>query len=157
LLAMYGPEADDTRAKVRDAVGDAIHDLWPEDARDAPQLAPNERVGNTIYLAIQRLSPRDDVQRGLKIQAVALAMELGELRPLFVAQSIPSLSMPMLITVDCWLVIIFVGFSLVAPRNATTAMALLAAAVSVVGALFLVLELDTPLSGFIRISSTPLI
>jgi hypothetical protein len=75
---------------------------------------------------------------------------------LLVAQSKPSVSMPMLVTVSCWLVVIFAGFSLVAPRNATTTVALIAAVLSVVGAVFLVLELETPLSGIIRISSAPL-
>jgi hypothetical protein len=155
VLTMYGPDATDARGKLRAALGEAIAGMWPEEGVPV-RLEPDERAGNAIYVAIHRLTPHDDVQRDLKAQATTLANDLGELRTLLLAQSIPSLSMPMLITVDCWLVVIFASFSLVAPRNATTTVALIVAVLSVVGAVFLVLELDTPLSGIIRISSAPM-
>ena len=56
-----------------------------------------------------------------------------------------------------WLVLIFFGFSLVAPANATTTLALVASAFSVACAVFLILELDHPLGGLIRIPSEPMI
>jgi hypothetical protein len=155
VLTMYGPDATEARGKLRAALGEAIVGMWPEEGVPV-RLEPDERAGNAIYVAIHRLTPHDDVQRDLKAQATTLANDLGELRTLLLAQSIPSVSMPMLITVDCWLVVIFASFSLVAPRNATTTVALIVAVLSVVGAVFLVLELDTPLSGIIRISSAPM-
>jgi hypothetical protein len=154
-LTMYGPDATEARGKLRAALGDAIAGLWPEEGVGV-RLAPDERAGNAVYFAIHRLTPRDDVQRDLKAEATTLATQLGELRTLLLAQSKPSVSMPMLVAVDCWLVVIFASFSLVAPRNATTTTALIVAVLSVVGAVFLVLELDTPLSGIIRISSAPM-
>lgn len=155
VLTMYGPDATETRGKLRAALGEAIAGMWPEEGVPV-RLEPDERTGNAIYVAIHKLTPHDDVQRDLKAQATTLATDLGELRTLLLAQSMPSVSMPMLVTVDLWLVVIFASFSLVAPRNATTAVALVVAALSVVGAVFLVLELDTPLSGMIRISSAPM-
>src|SRR5204862_3528274 len=89
--------------------------------------------------------------------AANLMAELGQLRSLMQAQAIPSISMPLLIAVACWLVIIFFGFSLVAPPNATTTFALVASAFSVACAVFLMLELDHPLSGLIRIPGEPMI
>ncbi len=155
ILTMYGPEAAETRGKIRAGVGEAIAAMWPDEGVPV-RLAPDERTGNAIYIAIHNLAPHDDVQRDLKAHAETLATDLGELRTLLLAQSMPSLSMPMLVTVDLWLIVIFTSFSLVAPRNATTTGALIVAALSVVGAMFLVLELDTPLSGMIRISSAPM-
>jgi hypothetical protein len=152
-LTMYGPDATEARGKLRVAVREAIAGLWPEEG--AVRLAPDERADDAVYVAIHGLTPRDDVQRDLKAEAKTLATQLRELRMLLVAQSKPSVSTPMLVTVTCWLVMILAGFSLVAPRNATTTIALLAAVLSVVGAVFLVLELETPLSGIIRISSAP--
>ena len=52
--------------------------------------------------------------------------------------------------------VIFFGFSVVAPPNSTTTLAFVASAFSVVGALFLILELDHPLSGLIRVPSAPM-
>jgi hypothetical protein len=63
----------------------------------------------------------------------------------------------MLIIVALWLVVIFVGFSVIAPRNATAIMALMLSALAVSGAIFLILELDEPFGGFIGISSEPML
>ena len=74
---------------------------------------------------------QDDTQRSLKAQATAVAVDLGQVRSLLQAQSIPSISQPVLTVVICWLVVLFATFSLMAPPNATAATALIASAVSV--------------------------
>jgi hypothetical protein len=51
---------------------------------------------------------------------------------------------------------IFIGFSALAPRNATAILALMASAVAVSGAILLILELNQPFDGLIRISSQPM-
>ena len=104
-----------------------------------------------------RLSPNDDAQRALKAQAATVMVDLAELRSLLQAQALPSISRQLLIGLVSWLVVIFFGFGLIAPPNATTTLAFVAAAFSVAGAVFLILELDHPLSGLIRIPSEPMI
>ena len=157
VLGLYGPEATDARREFRGAVADAARHIWPTERTRRSRLAPNEQVGDVFYVAIHRLSPKDDTQRALKAQAVALMAELGQLRLLLVAQSIPSISIPMLIILVSWLVVIFLGFSAVAPPNATTTLALIASAFSVACAIFLILELDQPFDGLIRITNAPML
>jgi hypothetical protein len=65
--------------------------------------------------------------------------------------------MPMLIILVSWLVVIFLGFSVLAPPNATVIFALMISALAVAGAIFLILELDQPFGGLIRISSEPML
>jgi hypothetical protein len=120
-------------------------------------LAPNTQAGNAIYLSIQLLTPQDEVQRSLKAQATTLALDLGELRTLLVAESISSISKPLLIVVGCWLVLIFLSFAVIAPRNATATTALMISALSAAAAIFLVLELDRPFTGVLRISNEPML
>lgn len=156
VLALYGPEAADARAEFRKVFTDAIRRIWPAEGSGPAQLAPNERMGDAFYLAVQGLSPHNDTQRGLKAQAATLMVELGELRSLLQAQSIPSISKPLLIALACWLVVIFFGFSVIAPPNATTTLALVASGFSVACAIFLILELDHPFVGPIRIPSEPM-
>ena len=55
-----------------------------------------------------------------------------------------------------WLAIIFASFGLFAPRNTSVTAALFVAALSVAGSIYLVLEMDQPYSGLIKLSSTPL-
>jgi hypothetical protein len=157
VLVLYGPETAEARDELRAVVADAVQRMWPSERRQSAQLLPNEQLGDAFYVAIHRLSPRDDTQRALKTEAVTVMVDLGQLRLLLVAQSIPSISKPMLIILVSWLVVIFFGFSVVAPPNATTTLALVAAAFSVACAVFLILELDHPFGGVVRIPSEPMI
>jgi Protein of unknown function (DUF4239) len=157
VLALYGPEAAAVRTELRAAVANAVQRIWPTDRNRPGQLEPNEEAGDTVYVAIQGLSPHDDTQRALKAQIANLMVDLGQLRALLIAQSIPSISKPMLIILVSWLVVIFFGFSLIAPPNATTTLALVASAFSVAGAIFLILELDQPFGGLIHIPSEAMI
>jgi len=157
VLTAYGPEAAEAHAQFRNAVAEAARSMWPDEAGAQAQLLPNAQAGDVVYAAIQALSPRDDAQRGLKAQAAALAVDLGQLRMLLLAQMAPSIPKPLLIAVASWLVIIFLGFSLLAPPNATSTLALASAAVSVAVAVFLIMELDRPWGGMIQISGAPMI
>ena len=83
------------------------------------------------------------------------AVELGEMRWLLYEQSGRSISTTLLVVLVCWLAILFISFGLFAPANGTAIAALLVSALSASGALFLILELDQPFHGIIRISSEP--
>jgi hypothetical protein len=131
--------------------------MWPEEARRPAQLAGNAQAGNVLYGVLQALSPHDDAQRKLKEQAISVGIDIGQLRLLLVAQSVPSISKPMLMILVLWLAIIFLGFSTLTPPNVTAMLALTVSAVAVSGAIFLILELDQPFGGVIRISSEPML
>jgi hypothetical protein len=55
-----------------------------------------------------------------------------------------------------WLTTIFFSFGLLAPPNATVMAALFICALSVAGAIFLIVELNRPFEGLLRIPSEPL-
>jgi len=157
VLATYGPEAAEARSRFHDAVNEAVQRMWPGEAHVPGHLAPNSQAGNVVYGAVQDLSPHDDTQRKLKEEATTLATDLGQLRSLLVAQAVPSISTPMLIILVSWLIVIFIGFSVLAPPNPTVIFALMVSALAVSGAIFLILELDQPFDGLIRISSQPML
>ena len=157
VLGAYGPEAAGAHAQVRDTVEGGIQQMWPGQLRRPANVAPDTQAGNAVYGAIQRLSPQNDTQAALKSQAAALAIDTAQVRSLLAAQSVPSISTPMLIILVCWLAIIFLGFSVLAPPNATAILALMVSALAVSGAIFLILELDQPFGGVIHISSQPML
>jgi hypothetical protein len=156
LLTAYGPEGAEARTLFRNAVADSIHSMWPDEAGTLVQIAPNPEEGARLYAAILDLSPRDDLQRNLKIQITTLAMDLAQLRMLLQALMSPSIPELLLIIVICWLLVIFASLSLLTPPNFTTTLSLIAAAVSVTSAVFLIMELDQPMGGIIRVSGEPL-
>lgn len=157
LLAEYGPEAAEVRSRLRVMNERAVRRIWPEGKDSRSDLAPERNAGNEVFSAVLRLSPQNDAQRSLKDQAVASLAELAQARELLLFQSIPSVSTLLLIVVVTWLVLIFVSFSLIAPDNATAALSLVVSALSVSGAIFLLLELDQPFGGLMEISPEPLL
>ena len=157
VLDAYGPDASDVRALLRNTVEEAIQQMWPGQLRRPTDRNPDVQAGNRAYFALQQLSPQNDMQTLLKSQATTLAGEVAQTRSLLAAQSAPSVSEAMLIILVSWLVVIFVGFSVLAPPNATTVFALMISALAVSGAIFLILELDQPFGGLIGISSEPML
>jgi hypothetical protein len=156
VLTLYGPEAAGARAEFHAVVADGVRRMWPDGQGSPVDVRPAATGADELYFAIQHLAPGDDTQRSLKAEAVTLAIDLAQLRGMLAAQSVPSISTPLLIAVVGWIGILFLSFSIFAPPNATTGLALIAAALSVVVAVFLILELDQPLSGMIRISGEPM-
>jgi len=82
-------------------------------------------------------------------------MELGRKRSLLLEENGGSIPMPFLVVLVFWLTLIFASFGLFAPPNSTVIGVLFACALSVAGAIFLILELDRPFQGLMQISSAP--
>jgi hypothetical protein len=157
MLANYGPETAETRELLRGSVGSAINRMWPDkESSQAARLDPSVSSGEAFFNSIQNLSPQNDVQRSLKSQIGQVASDVGQMRWLLFEQTESSISLPMLIVLISWLAIIFMSVGLFAPPNATVIVALMLAAFSVAGAIFLILELDMPFEGVIQISPAPM-
>ncbi len=154
-LALYGPETKETRALLRGAVVRILDQTWSKDgASSSPMAAPSG--GEILYEKIQGLSPKNDTQRSIQGQALSIVVDIGKTRWLMYAQQATSVSMPLLVVLVLWLTVIFISFGLFAPFNATVVSSLLVSALSVSGAILLILEMYTPYDGLIQISSAPL-
>ena len=156
LLAEYGPETKEARALLRNAVVQFVDQIWSKGGARASGLQPPLASAETVYAKIQGLSPKDDAQRSLQSQALSITMDLRKTRWLMYEQETRSVSLPLLIILVLWLTVIFISFGLFAPFNATVVSSLFASALSVSGAIFLILEMYRPYSGLIQISSAPL-
>jgi hypothetical protein len=156
-LARYGPETKPTRELIRSAVAFRLQTTWGTgggfgSGLPVSQATPAvEEVENQIL----RLSPQTEAQRWFKSEALKLAEEVvkARWRVLGTGSTVP---FPFLVVVISWLTVTFASFGLYAPRNATVVSVLCIAAASVAAAVFLILELDGPFEGVIKISSGPL-
>jgi hypothetical protein len=155
VLAHYGPEAREARDLLRSSVVHALDLVSAKDVDDHSQLGSSAN-GEVLYDKIQGLSPKDDAQRSIQAQAVSITIGLLQTRWLIAEQRGSSVSLPLLVVLIFWLTIIFIGFGLFAPRNATVVVSLLVSALSVSAAILLILEMYTPYEGLIQISSAPL-
>jgi hypothetical protein len=157
VLSLYGSESAAARRELHETVENAIARVWPQRARASTDLTPDFRSGDAIYREIQSLAPSDATESELKAKAADLTLALVEGRALLVSRGLVGVSVPLLVIVVAWLVLILFGFSLLAPRNAIATMALIVAAAAVSGAILLMLEFYEPFDGLIRISSDPMV
>lgn len=157
VLLNYGPETQPARELLRQAVEGTISRIWAEAAIGSVPADPGATWSETLPKAIQKLVPLEDAQRAFKAQAAAVANDLGQMRWLLYEQTGSSISLPLLFVVVAWLAIIFASIGLFAPSNPTAVGALMLAALSISGAIFLILELDQPFGGLIQISSQPML
>jgi Protein of unknown function (DUF4239) len=156
VLAHYGPETKAARDLLRRYVVRLHDQMWPGSISRSAELEPASALGERFYDEVQELSPQNEVQRSLQAQAQKMTIELGQTRWLLFEQGGSSIPMPFLVLLVFWVTIIFLGFGLFAPPNTTVVATLLLCALSVSGAIFLVLELDRPFAGLIVISDAPL-
>ena len=157
-LARYGPETKPTRDLIRRAVAYRLETIWSNERPADSGLdtggatPPVEEVENQILA----LSPQNDTQRWLKAEALKLSEEIVKTRWRVLGAGGGSVPLTFLVVVIFWLTVTFASFGLYAPRNLTVIAVLFVAAVSVAAAVFLILELDGPFDGLIRVSSGPL-
>jgi len=158
VLAHYGPETQDARALVRKAVEKALHATWPEDGAEPPRLdAPGTiPVIEVVQDEIRALVPRTDAQRWLQSRALQVSGDVAQMRWLVFGSTGSSIPGPFLVALVFWVAAIFGSFGLFAPRNATVVGVLLVCALSVAMSLVLILEMDQPLAGWLKVSSGPL-
>lgn len=159
-MARYGPQTMEARNSLRSAVINSVERTWPEvrNAMAVKRVGQSESGPEDLGEKIWQLSPQNDDQRRLKSQALQLKDEIGEKRWLLAQQvGQRSFPMPLLVLLISWLAIIFSSFGLLTTRNTTVIAVLFICALAASSALFLILELDQPLGGVIKISSAPLL
>lgn len=156
ILARYGPETKEARDMLRRSVVRIVDLTWPENSSRPPELNPTAAGAEGLYERIQELSPQNEVQRSLQAHALRMSLDLAQVRWLLHSRRGSAVALPFLVVLVFWLTIIFVGFGLLAPSNPTTVGALFVSALSVSSAIFLILALDRPFEGLLRISSAPL-
>lgn len=158
VLAKYGPETQNTRSLLKALYGSSIDILSSGKTAQVAKLGSAEgtlRV-EAFEQEIEELSPRTDAQRQLQASAVAIADQVLSARRLTLLQSVGALPMPLLVTLVVWLSIIFGAFGLFGSFNWTVFAALCLGALSTSGAIFLILEMNTPLDGLITVSVAPM-
>jgi hypothetical protein len=156
LLAQYGPEARPIRQQMRSVIGPFADRLWREKQVSSATPFEVNASAEQLYLAIQALSPQNDLQRSLQARAAQISNELAQIRLLLFAESDNVVPAPFITILVLWLIIIFASFSLFSALNVTVFTCLSLFALSASCAIFLILELSQPFSGLMMISSAPL-
>ena len=155
MLADYGPATKGIREQLRHILTDRINAVWPEEKTGA-SLDVGAAPGESIVRSILELTPQTEAQQWYKSEALALCGEILKARWVVFGGTESTVPSTFLIVIICWLTVLFGSFGLFAPRNATAAGALLICSLSVAASIFLILEMNTPFSGVMKVSSAPL-
>jgi hypothetical protein len=155
LLARYGPETKPTRDLLKQAVAYRLQTTWPEDGTTGAGFVaeqsgiPVEQIENQIL----QLSPATDTQRWFKAEALKLTVDVMKTRWRVLESQGGSVPFAFLVVVIFWLTVTFTSFGLYAQQNASVTAVLFVSALSVAAAVFLILELDGPFTGVIKVPS----
>ncbi len=157
-LEAYGPDARELRILVHHIVVQTFQQRWPDDDFGPKELARDTDREPLIDLGrrILGLRPTDTEQKWFQSQALQLTQRLLAVRQLLSsAGSGRPLPRPILVVVMLCSAAIFASFSLFVHPNPTVVVALGVSALAVAGAVFLIVELNTPFGGLLQISSGP--
>jgi type VI protein secretion system component VasK len=160
LLSDYGPEAKDARTALRGTLERTINQFWPNDGSEGAMIEVPESKSETLYYQILSLKPDNDARRAMRDEALSLTYDLAQARDSIVmgqARSIPKAFLIVLGIILFWFVAIFFSFGLYAPTNATVLSTLVISALAVTLALFIIMELNRPFDGLLRMPSEPLV
>jgi len=157
ILRDVGDETLPARRALRDYTNQLLHDVWPGTSA-SPYLIENKTAlefMERLRAEIHALKPTNPDQRSLVDEARAKSTSLLRERWLLIEQSGPSVRATVIGILVCWIVVIFASYGMNAPRNRTVYAAFLISSLAMGSAFFLILELDRPFEGLLRISSRP--
>jgi hypothetical protein len=158
-LRDYGDAAAVPRRLLREYTVQALRDVWPKPG-EGPVVVENEAAGLTlehVRETIRALTPVDAGQRWLADQALQISASLLRQRWQLIEQNGPSVQPVVIIILVSWIALIFASFGLNAPRNGTVVVAFLVCSLAIGGSIFLILEMDNPLTGMLKIPSGPMV
>ena len=156
LLGQYGPDAHNLRVVLRGAIGPLVDRIWNErdNGKSAPFVATAE--AQAFVNKVQDLDPNNEAKRTLQAKVLSAVADLAQSRLSLFAQAHDSIPMPFVAILIFWLTVIFASFGLFVRVGPIVIITFLVGALSVSGAIFLILEMDQPFAGVLQISSEPL-
>lgn len=155
----YGPDACPARGLLRDYAAAVIGETWGKGAGVAPSQPG--RDSEEILLALDGMvrhwTPANDDQRMIRASAIERLQTLVASRWTVNEEAVTNIPMVFVVVLVVWLTLIFVSFGLFAQPNLVTIGALVLCALSIAGALFIIIEMSGPFDGLVRVSPKPLV
>ncbi len=158
VLSNYGSETQELRGQIQAAVEDMVAAAWHDSQDGDSRLKALETSTSSENLLnrIRELKPSNAAQSAFQAQALQIGNDLQQSRWLMIEENQVGLPTALLVVLLCWLTILFTTYGLLTPANLTVVVVLLVCALSMSGAIYLVVEMNQPFDGVIKASSAPL-
>lgn len=154
VMAHYGPETTEIRGSLRRLIEARLSEA---SGNAGSERALDDGVNvEAVQDALRSMSPQTDAQRWLQSRALQISGQIAEARWLRTETEAGGFPGYFLAILVFWLALLFASFGLLAPGNATVVGTLFVCALSVTAALVLIIDMDHPHLGLIRVSDTPL-
>ncbi len=157
-LGRYGPEAKPARQKLHDLLDGFVTSI--SSRGDVPPdraiSARTSSQASMMFDAIRDLSPKTEPERIIQNECLKSCTELGKTRWALIQGADNPIPTPFLVVLMFWLTALFLGFGLIAAPNGTVLATLFVCSVSVAAVLFIILDLNQPFDGLIRVSMDPI-
>jgi hypothetical protein len=170
-LRELGHPTDEARRLLRVYTAAAIASTWPREpapsgdypkdigTQDNSQKLENVRLGDMLTdvgRQLRQLRTDDSLQQRALEDALTQYRRVVDARWKLIEEAHSSISQPFFKTLTFWLGVIFLSFGLIAPRNALALVTISLGAVSIASAIYVIVDLDTPFTGPIVITSQPM-
>jgi len=167
-LREYGPEADAPRRVLRAYTAAAIASTWAQEPpppgdyyeKTLPSYGTDNLDSRVLGAMLERaqrytraLQPPDQLHQKLAEEALGRFDRLIQQRWKIVEEARGSAASPFDRILVFWLLVIFLCFGLIAPRNALALVTIMLGALSIASTVLVILDLDTPFTGAILVPS----
>lgn len=156
LLEQYGLETQPIRVGLRNALPVMIDRIKTEHSRGSAAPFETTSEAHRLITRIGELTPHNETQRSMRTHIVEAGTALAHSRLALFIQSHESIPAPFLVVLVFWLTVIFASFGLFVRPLPVVIVTFFVGALSVSGALLLILEMDQPFAGIFQISTEPL-
>lgn len=152
-LQHYGPEAGAARKALLAYTEHALEETWPGSANVPMRVSStaSEKMLEAVGHEIRILAPANPEQTDLRAEALDRFRSLTALRWTIIAESVTQVPAVFVLVLIVWLTLIFVSFGLFSPVNIVALTAFPLCALSLAGAIFLILEMSSPFDGVIMV------
>ena len=163
-LRDLGPVADAARADVRSYTAGVIATTWPDEPPPKGASYPHLRAGvgaspvlgnimRNVRLDLARISPSDPAEAEIKEDCRQDYRDFQSTRYAVIEDVQSGLSVPFYRMLVLWLMILFAGFGLIAPRHTFAMVTIALLAFSLSTAIFVISDLSSPYGGVFAVSS----
>jgi hypothetical protein len=149
-MRALGPQAGEARQHLIEYVQASLHEnsILEEDPDAEASL-------DAVGASLRGMQLSGDQQVSLWNDARLLYRQVVQQRWIVVDQSGGTIPRPMIAMLIIWLIVIFASFGYQAPRNRVVTSTFIVAALLVSAALYLILDMDAPVSGLAKTSNVP--
>jgi hypothetical protein len=149
-MRSVGPEADEAHRHLIEYVRASLKER--NIAEEDPQA---EALLDAVGASLRAIRLADEQRTALWDDARQLYRQAVQQRWIVVDAAEGTIPPIMILMLIGWLIIVFIGFGYLAPRNLIVTTSFIVAALVISGTLFVILDMETPALGVVQVSKSP--